>query len=1052
LLRRIFGDDIAELATKANKARVSPVAKISPAAEARIEAARKAGETGIARQEERAAAQLDHANEITKQARLDPTNKRLPAVAEQAKQRALDAQNRADALLVRQTQTLLGLPDDAAAALAQRTAVGGRVSALRAAEAAKAAGTATPDQEILLRARDLMGRKLAVLPQLQDAQMTSLDLWLQKNRAILDTIGETTHRRMRAIAARVTGDLADSWLTTLYHHRLIIADQLESSGWDPRLAARAADALAASEVQRRYPKGAPQRILDEIAKTRMGVVGSELTTDVLRGAATYSQEWKNLAFGPADLGVFGQQVLKAWNTSGGTFMAGLVNNVLNTMHMGIDTRLIDDIAISKWVQYQGDGVAQGAKTGIVVNARRGILGRLGTEQRNVGRVVDAISDWQFGTVLGGMRNLIHEGNLVALHLGGQDITNPAVRAQAAAFANSATSYAPMALRESRALAERALLMTPSMRRAQVASILQMARVFHPKATRSERLLGTLTILNLTAATLVTGKLLNDAIGVDEFEMDPSKPGFGYITTKSVDSDGNHVVIQIFPQQQVVNTILKSVRELANHEPEAAAREWGKLLMGTSSPAAQLPQKAGGFGYQPGKGYRFGDLQGRLLNVLPLPPVFQSYIQDELTPQSFPPEYLGMTTFAERGSAAVARGEYGNLRGADQLAAINEFGRGQGWRLVTQSHGAPEGLSEFESYYDWRDAKRDALRPHLAAQAAEHHAIAVAERNATDMAKYAPNMVESAVERMVNRDPVKKAYDNARKHLEDAWVQENPQLTLDLYKKWENMGYLEQLDNTDWHFSQEQRTLANETLARQATLPAGVTPVPVNSPRPQNGATEGVTGAGTRPFAPPWLPRERGVGEVEFEDGSFGKIPPGSRTMRPRNYKLEGNPRGVLELFGQVSQSIGTLDAGRYGDTGRPPTRNLVKEFKNVVRRTISLTPAAETLLERTDWTREDQKDDNWGGRAWPQAPGINPKIDMKRSTFGTQELNDMTGHEFTHVAQDAYVHDLDPFFTVLDGMKWKYANMNETKYPQLHAFAIGGQPRGIGSPPHTAGE
>lgn len=1023
LLQRIFGDDVAELATRANKARVSPVATLSPERLARIEDARKRRETGVARQEERAAAQLEHANELAKQARMDPTNKRLPAAVEAAKRRALDAQNRADAALVNQVQNMLGKPEDAAASLAQQKAVFERVNALREAEAAIKAGTATPEQAVLVKARDLLGRKLSVMPELRDEQMRSIGLWLEGNRAILDQIGETTHRRLRAAAAAVTGDLADSWLTTLYQRRVYLARVFEQQGWEPRIANRVMDVLTANELATRYPQGVPERILAEIRKTKAGQVGPELDNVILRGAAAASQEWKNLAFGPADVGVFGQQVLKAFHQAGGAFLTGVVNNALNAMHMGgIDTRLIDEIALSKRLQYQLDGVAQGVSTGIVQNARRGVLGRLGTEAHNVGRIVDRLSDWQFGTVLGGMRNLIHEGNLVALHLAGQDITNPAVRAQAAAFANAATSYAPTALNETRALVERATLMTPSMRRAQVASILQMARVFAPRATASERILGSMTILNLVGATLVVGKGLNDLIGVEDFEMDPSKPGFGNITTKLVGADGKHIVISLFPQQQVMNTILKATRALAESDPQAAAREWGKLVMGSSGPVAQLAEKAAGYGYQPGKGYRFGDLKGGLLNVLPMPPVVQSYFTGDLSPQTIIPELTGFTSYAEGGAAAVKRGDYGSLRGESQLTAINDGGRGQGWRSVVTSPRAPAGLSQYESYYDWRDAKRAELRPEIEAMAAQRRAAALAAGNATEAAKYAPEKIDAAIERAVKNDPVQKAYDRARSQLETEWVRENPQLTIDLYEKWKGMSFADQMEHTDWHFSQEQLSLARTQLAGKAT------PAPYS--RAQVPALAGATRMPPRPPG-----QGPGLGQVRYEDGSIGPMPPQTMQSWGRDAERGAEP---LYRFGQPGMGdAGTLRTLPPGsDTPTPPNRNLDAEFAGVVKRNMKLTPEAETVLGDIDWARENQGMDNWAGNAPPGA------INVKRSVSSTEALDAVVSHEFTHSAQQRYVPDLTPFVARMRSLSLDddFARASAGVYPQLHAF-YNGAPR-----------
>lgn len=752
MLKSIFGDEIGGLAEQANKARVLPKAVIDAEGEERIARAGQFQEKQIARYEEQAQAQTTHANDLQRQSTMDPTNKRLAATVDAARQMGLDAQNRADALLVSRAQHLAGVPEDAVAALAQQKQTYQAVNMLRQAQAAKVAGTATREQGILLQAQDLLGRKMAVSPAMKSGQLESVDLWLKGNRAILDQIGETTHETLRGIAAKATGDLADSWLTNLYQRKALIEAALTKQGWTDQLARVASGHLIDAELAARYPQGIPERIANEIAKTKLefGSYGS----NILKGAADLSQGYKNIAFGPADVGVFGQQALHAVISAPGQILAGVVNRTLNALHTGLDTKLIDDIALGKRLQYQLDGVPQGISTGIVQEADRGLLGHLGTQRYNIGAGVDKLSDFQFGTILGGLRNLIHEGNLVALHLTGQDITNPAVRATSAAFANSATSYAPAAVNASRALAEKALLLTPSMRRAQVASIMQMGKVFAPGATAAERILGATSIVSLAGSQLAVGKLLNDRIGVKDFEFDPSKPGFGQITTNIKNSEGQNIVISLFPQEQVQTTIARSVRELAESDPTKAEQEWAKLFMSSSSPPAQFVEKAAGYGFDPKSGYRYGDLTGGILNVLPLPPVVQNYLTGQESPQTLPLDVAGVNNFTESAKSAVERGTYDELSGTSQFGAIPA----QGWKMLTDT--APPAqkadLQQYASEFEWRQAK-------------------VAEFKQQFIDRGLPDaQAQLRAATRVNALPIAQAYGRAKTHLENEWYKANPQ--------------------------------------------------------------------------------------------------------------------------------------------------------------------------------------------------------------------------------------------------------------------------------------
>ena len=739
MLQRVFGEDVAALLGDVGKGRPSPMGVIDAAGEARIAAAGRFAEKQIAQFEERAVAQRVRGDELGRQLAMEPTNARLKRTVEEAKQRGLDAQNKADLLLVQRAEKLSPLPETATAAesLAQQKATYSAVNSLRAADAARTAGTATAEQTVLLQAREVLGRKVTVSPAMQQAQLESLDLWLKGNRVMLDKIGETTHETMRGIAARATGDLSDSYLTALYQNKAGIENALEQQGWAPALARKASQYMADAELARRYPAGVPPRLQAEIAKTVLNV-GSR-GNRILAGAAELSQEWKNLAFGPADMGVLGQQVLKATQAAPTQILAGTVNRLLNVMHMGIDTRLVDSVALTKRMQYALDGVPQNAMTGAVEEAREaGTLLRhvpgLGRADVRLSRWIDANTRFQFGTILGNLRNLIHEGNLVALHLTGQDISNPAVRRIAAEFANAATSYAPRALNAQRRLAEQAVLLSPSMRRAQVASILQLGRTLLPGTAPEARILGAIGIVNLAVSTLAVGKLLNDRIGVGDFEFDPSKPGFGQITTGLKNRLGQNIVTSLFPQEQVVTTIAKSLRLLAETDPAAAGLAWAKLFVSSASPVVQTGLKAAGIGYQPNRGYRFGDYSGGVVNLLPLPPVFQSYASDQLSGVQTPFELAGVSSFTESARKAVARGEYGTLAVEAQFDAVTP----EAWRIA--------GTDQYPTYSMWRTAQEAA----------------------------------GLDDRAIEKTDTARAYAREKDRLQIAWVTENPQ---DALTKW-----------------------------------------------------------------------------------------------------------------------------------------------------------------------------------------------------------------------------------------------------------------------------
>lgn len=653
---------------------------------------------------------------------------------------------------------------------------------------------------LLSEAQQLMAGDPSINPQQRRELLGSLDLWLKQADSIRTSIGETAHGRVASFASRASGNLADSYLTALYQRKEWIEAAMERNGLPQATIDKVSQKLMDNELAQRYPGGVPERLKAEIAKTKLSP--DSYVDTALRGAAVVSQEWKNIAFGPADVGVFGNQFLKAVQSAPVQIVAGTVNRALNLLGTGLETTLLDSTQIAKRLQYAMDGVPQNVSTGIVQDAKRGLLGHVGTERFNVGRFVDASSRFQFGTVLGGLRNLIHEGNLVSMHLLGEDITNPAVRATSAANANSATSWAPRALNADRALAESATLLTPSMRRAQVTQILQMGKILSPAATPVERKLAAMTILSLVGANLAVGKAVHDAIGIGDYEFDPSKKGWGNITTKLIDpATGLHLVVPVFPSEQIATTVLRSVRELHDGDTTEAAKEWAKLFMGSSSPVLQAVEKAAGYGYQPGRGYRFGDLKGGLLNVLPLPPIFQSYFTGDLTPQTAPLEAAGFNPYTESTATAVGRGEYGSLKGEAQLQAIGA----EAWHQQQADSGAPPEFKDFKSYTDWSKAKQ-----------AELFAQGKAETPPAGKQRATDGEITAWAKAQVAKSPDAKAFARAVKPLNNQWTAENPQLALDLYDKFTNLSYTEQSEYPYylWDMTKPQIEIAHKAIAAQ----------------------------------------------------------------------------------------------------------------------------------------------------------------------------------------------------------------------------------------------
>ena len=162
-----------------------------------------------------------------------------------------------------------------------------------------------------------------------------------------------------------------------------------------------------------------------------------------------------------------------------------------------------------------------------------------------------------------------------------------------------------------------------------------------------------TIVSTVVGVLVIGKWLNDLIGVEEFEFDPSQPGFGLITLPG------GTVINSLSQVSVQKALAQSLRALVELDPEQAAQAWARYFVGRASVVGQIGAAGiGGAGYEPGKGFRFGDisLEGRLLNFSPIPPVIESGLSQGWAAIPLLFETSGVSAFPES-PFAIDRREY-----------------------------------------------------------------------------------------------------------------------------------------------------------------------------------------------------------------------------------------------------------------------------------------------------------------------------------------------------------------------------------------------------------
>lgn len=650
-LGKLYGPEIEAKIRATNADRVSSIAELTDADKAQI--ARQAEVDGkrVATLEVQAKRQHELADNLNQRSLMNPTNKQLKTAAEDARARAIKAENDADRILADRAEK-------ATSGFTQRTQDAPRVAETQATGTAKQAEAAdrrvlraenkarikAEPEQMVTKAKDVVA-KLDVSDNLKSQLIDTIELGARRQRIILDGMGEEGPGILRKIYAATTGEVTDSYTSKLLTQRAFIQNALESQGLSKQAAKQIGKLLQDAELRLKYGDNIPKWVTDSLEQAKFDFAEG----GAIKGLADISQELKNTQFGIGDMAVFGQQAAKAGLTNAPQIVTGYVNRALQALHLGgVDTALPES-AIARDTQYALDGLAlhSHAITDIVNNERT-LLSRLGP----AGKLLDdkvalpaikKLTDFQFDTVLGNLRKTIYEGNLVMAKLSGADITDPIVRQRAAEMANAATGAGKLAQRTGRANAEKAFALSASMRRAQIQ---QVGQVIKGLSHQDTALSSAMAIASSVGMTLAVGKLLSDYTDIP-FEMDPSKKGFGNIRLP----DGT--TINPFSQEQIAKAFARSIRILAENptDGKSVAEEWGKILVSSASPAIRPFLASVGVGIDQ-NGYHWGDLgQGqsfgqRLLNASPIPPLASSIIQNGVSPVRTPLEALGVNAYPE----------------------------------------------------------------------------------------------------------------------------------------------------------------------------------------------------------------------------------------------------------------------------------------------------------------------------------------------------------------------------------------------------------------------
>jgi hypothetical protein len=453
---------------------------------------------------------------------------------------------------------------------------------------------------------------------------------------------------IRGAAAQWTGDLTDSVANKAIHARANLISALVHDGLDPAIARKVADAETRRMIVDRHGGKVGKKLWGEIERVivRQPTLGKE---EQIGGFTQLMDRWKATKFGTFDpFGVIGVNLLPALQKGNFAAFAGGVNRIIANWYNPAYARLYQDVNLPRQIRNILDGVHYGTGPS-PVNLSRGTMA---SYIPVIGRTLDnkllipwtrMIEDIQFNRALGFIRDITHEGNLLINHRLGQDITDPLVRRRIATNANAITQYANTALRQSQRGWQRNVFTSSAYTRAQFELIGQVMKAVNPAsgAHPVERILAAQMALSLSASVLLVGKFVNDLVGLEDFEFNPGKPGFGFITVRDPLSPGQTLRIQMFPQITLARAVARSAVALGETAlgksdvgelPRRIGREFATAAMGRMGmPLPQAGMNLIGAGFQEEAGFTLGALFGerdislrsKFINISPAPPVLSA---------------------------------------------------------------------------------------------------------------------------------------------------------------------------------------------------------------------------------------------------------------------------------------------------------------------------------------------------------------------------------------------------------------------------------------------
>lgn len=412
---------------------------------------------------------------------------------------------------------------------------------------------------------------------------------------------------------------------------------------------------------------------------------------------------RNMIFGVGDVGVFGQHVLNLLSTRGPVTLMGAINRGLERMGAGADLYRYLEADIPRASQRVLDGMpAKGSQAGRIGDPHaKTPLGLIPKAGPKIDGAVDALNDFQFNGVLAPLRDMTYEGNLLVKKLLGIDISNPAVRRQAAENANAFSGASLGALRMARKQGESSLLGAPSITRSMAAELAQVAKLNTPEAWT--------TLASIGAVVYGMGSLINMRYGSGEpVPLDPRSPDWAIVhlggSWQMVNGEKKYVggrKIRMIPQASLVRAIGKSMTAVQEGDPEKFTKAWAQFAFGRSTPLVQdaitLPT---GIGFTD-EGYFSPNLPftQRLKNVAPVPISARGLLKGETSPAELALSEFGASSFPGETVKDVERGQRTEARKKIEASGYNAIGSDI-WKELQADGSAPK---EYGSPSEMRNA-------------------------------------------------------------------------------------------------------------------------------------------------------------------------------------------------------------------------------------------------------------------------------------------------------------------------------------------------------------